>query len=707
MGVICPKVFCSAFLAGSYIAADALAMDYQQACATAGWSPFSEHDTYSMAPAAIPFEDPIPHGPGARMQLFAEDGAAQLIKLPRNIPTEIAAAKGGGSRSWEEVPLTLNSRGFVKNEREQYGAYDSVRELINNQYDAGATEVHIEVTKKMIRITGNGHPIDDPHVLTEVFTDVKRSHKTVVDVSGRERKVIGEKGRGRFAFVRDADRLTIASRFGEFQLRVTGEEEIEARMRPCGKRSRLARMDGTVSTMRRRYGKFDIKGIGEFIRNNYRYFKGSNFKIVLNGEAVPMKEFVPHTRAWLGILRGFRFKKMLEDEFGFKRIFDNCEILARSSDSVFPILIYDEGIAKFLQAQDHGLYSVDIEFSPREGEYDSRQPNTFLLSQLNPVKSNRGLSYDFDVIATVNTDLPLDPSRKGFASHTFTNNSIDGEWIESALSIAVRRALALYFEKSYKEHGWHRYHEYRTPQVLNFEYDKIAIPDLEVEVRVHESHSTETKIMTFAELAKASEEKPVIVYTDRDRHMDMVDKLIQRGHIGLKMKVRATSKDVVTHNGIKRVVSGTSDFVALSLEHGFDITDVGSRDRHEELVLYHARQVAKFADVDDVIIDIATMTDDSVDAIFKRPNLIILNRASGAVASHIQDAKEYLFGDPESSWMMITGLAPLVIAELAHYKIAKEQPLAKLEHEQTAVYEKRLYETFLEILSSEFRKDAD
>ena len=111
---------------------------------------------------------------------------------------------------WTPVDLVICGKGFVKNEKEQYGQYDSLRELINNHYDSGATRVDITIGKNEIEIRGNGHPIEDYDVLRRVFTDIKRENKVITDIDGNSRVMIGEKGRGRFSFVSTANELFIA-----------------------------------------------------------------------------------------------------------------------------------------------------------------------------------------------------------------------------------------------------------------------------------------------------------------------------------------------------------------------------------------------------------------------------------------------------------------------------------------------------------------
>jgi hypothetical protein len=670
----------------------------------------------------------------SQARLFAEPPAWQEPR-PETSPPEALFASGDDHESrpasWTSVPLTLNSRGFLKNEREQYNAFDSIRELINNQYDAGATEVHIDVSEDEIRISGNGHPIDDPSVLTEVFTDVKRGRKVIKDVSGKRRRVIGEKGRGRFAFVKDADEMIVASRFGEFKLSVTKKDEIKAsiwRREHTGQqppsepglmntirgmfanirrrgRSDHAQYDdsGTVVTVRKRKGEFNVESIRNYIAKNYRYFDGMNFRISFNGEDIPMVPFRPDVNAWLVVSKTYIYgdlKDMIEDRFPSAKFHDGSVIETNYAGKLSPLLIFDRDIADYLANHPESkyikIYRVDAAFSPKD-DADHFYENLMILQQLNPVSARTGHSSDFPVNMALDTDLPLDPSRKAFASHDFLGGSVDGNMIERALGNIADRALEYYFEAHYKDRGWHRYHEFRTPQVLTFRYGWMNIPDLEVKVKHHENGSTVDRIKTLAELAEASKALPVISYNKQhDDYSDAIDRMIQRGHLGLYSSV-SVSTNILRSHGIKFIEPGDPAFNELMLKYGNDISEVGAEDNDEQEFIDVAQSALKhYLGSPPVELVIATVLDPATRASFQYPNIITFNRKNDL----IKEVIEHMSVGNISEYGSMMAIAPTLIHELAHYYLSNNSNGAsRLEHEKLAVREKDLYEKFLREMS--------
>ncbi|MFA4875304.1 MAG: hypothetical protein WC690_08185, partial [bacterium] len=371
------------------------------------------------------------------------------------------------------------------------------------------------------------------------------------------------------------------------------------------------------------------------------------------------------------------------------------------------ILVYDPEMARFLEEKGEKLYRVDIAFFDNAG-MSIGDANTLLMSKRNPVDRKTTLSTDFSIAVAVDTDLPLDPSRKTFAAHVFIGGSVDGDHIERTLRLAVDRAFESYFEKNYKRHGWDKFHKYRTLQVLSM--GKISVPDLELEVQYHADHATDTRVMTLAQLAKETKEKPVIIYDSRDSaYMHAIDKLIQRGHPGLKLTNRQETS-LLKHNGVVFVEAGTEEFEELAVKLDARISNEGAISQAEYNIRELAETVCGLLKETGLSVNIATVASRETIAIFIGPDQIIINRTAPNVSRLIDDAGGWQYLDDcgvsldnvPKFYSLLMRVAPIVIAEIAHLSVLRQGGGdEKLEHEKTIVKEKNLYERFLLALSED------
>ncbi len=622
---------------------------------------------------------------------FTCDGTAPRLLEPDEKPD-----------AWKPIDLTLCTAGFVKNEREQYGRWDSIRELITNQYDAGATDVRISVRGSSIEIVGNGRPIESVNVLKEIFTDIKRNNKTVTDADGNERAVIGEKGRGRFSFVRDADELVISSGFGDFRLCVNEGGGLDSRMRERGSCPGAGFDGGTHCTMRLKDGEFDLASITEYLERTYMYFEGSNLRLSLNGEPIKMRRFNPQYSAWL-VIPGEYALRFLENEFDALSVVRRARAPPGSANSAQPpmLVVLEEEMAWSLEEQKRfKMHRLDIEVCGC-GENDPERSSTLFLSQLVPVKRSMDIyvSMDFNVSAVVNTDLRLEPSRKGFATIESGRNAlslVDPSMIDSAIGIAVKDALVCYAESNYVELGWDKYEKYRSHSLTRL--GRAWLPSLELMLKYHEDHATLERTMRVEEIAEYSKEKALILFDSGDeKYEDIIDRLIQQGHLAMKSDKNEGTAEFLRFNHVNFVLAGDQNFNELALKAGFKLLDVGAKSDEEGALLDMAQSIAAILSIKDVKVDIATFTSRDAAACYEKPEYVIFNRANPIVESFLESIGDS--GDEGVARMaLMLKLSKTVIAELAHHQISNKSG-DKLEHEKTIAVEKALYERLVESLS--------
>lgn len=108
--------------------------------------------------------------------------------------------------------LTLGERMYTE-------SIELLRELVNNAYDADATEVYVNITSDQIVVEDNGSGMNENGL--EQYFNVGSKEKKVHSVSPRfGRKRIGEFGIGKFAALAAADRFEVESKKGNWVYKV-------------------------------------------------------------------------------------------------------------------------------------------------------------------------------------------------------------------------------------------------------------------------------------------------------------------------------------------------------------------------------------------------------------------------------------------------------------------------------------------------------
>lgn len=166
--------------------------------------------------------------------------------------------------------------------------FELLRELVNNAYDADATEVHVTITHEQVTVEDNGSGMD-LEGLRQYFnigSPEKRMRRTSPRF-GRDR--IGEFGIGKFASLSAARYFEVWTKRGVFQATVTfdkaaWEKAGESWSLPLRYETPDAqRLDGTLVILRQLTKSFDIAEVeGRLIETVP--IRAPNFSVHLNGK---------------------------------------------------------------------------------------------------------------------------------------------------------------------------------------------------------------------------------------------------------------------------------------------------------------------------------------------------------------------------------------------------------------------------------------
>jgi Histidine kinase-, DNA gyrase B-, and HSP90-like ATPase len=189
------------------------------------------------------------------------------------------------------LPVRVDKSHLVTiGERLYAESVELVRELVNNAYDADATEVHVSMTDEEIRVGDNGLGMDLDG-LREYFTigtSDKRLHPRSLRF-GRPR--IGQFGIGKFATLSACDRFVVSSQRGTFAAEVVFDKQA---WESAGDRWDLpmrlvvpdpARADGTMVRLSRLRRRFDEAEVERRIIESVP-LSAPDFAVFLNGRRV-------------------------------------------------------------------------------------------------------------------------------------------------------------------------------------------------------------------------------------------------------------------------------------------------------------------------------------------------------------------------------------------------------------------------------------
>jgi len=165
-----------------------------------------------------------------------------------------------------------------------------IRELVNNAYDADATEVRVSVTDEEIRVEDNGTGMD-LEGLREYFT-IGTSDKRLHPRSPRfGRPRIGQFGIGKFATLSACERFTVSTQRGAFAAEVTFDKQAwegagdrwDLPMRVVSPSRVIG--DGTTVTLSRLRRRFDLSEVERRLMDSVP-LGAPDFGVLLNGRRV-------------------------------------------------------------------------------------------------------------------------------------------------------------------------------------------------------------------------------------------------------------------------------------------------------------------------------------------------------------------------------------------------------------------------------------
>lgn len=121
----------------------------------------------------------------------------------------------------EFLPVTVDKSHLITiGERLYSESIELIRELVNNAYDADATEVDIKITKELIEVRDNGTGMDREGL--KQYFNIGSPEKTLkVKSPVFHRDLIGQFGIGKFASLSACECFEVITQRGEFAAKVT------------------------------------------------------------------------------------------------------------------------------------------------------------------------------------------------------------------------------------------------------------------------------------------------------------------------------------------------------------------------------------------------------------------------------------------------------------------------------------------------------
>lgn len=188
----------------------------------------------------------------------------------------------------KELEVVVDKRHIVSiGERLYAESVELIRELVNNAYDADATEVHVDIAPEKIEVRDNGAGMDEEG-LQQYFV-IGSDEKIIHSLSpkfGRER--VGQFGIGKFASLAAASRFEVITQNRDFAARVVfdkkawGESQKKWHLPLEILEPSLDRGNGTTVILTELSKSFDIEQVEEKIRESVPLL-APNFAVYLNG----------------------------------------------------------------------------------------------------------------------------------------------------------------------------------------------------------------------------------------------------------------------------------------------------------------------------------------------------------------------------------------------------------------------------------------
>jgi hypothetical protein len=199
----------------------------------------------------------------------------------------------------EYLPVTVDKSHLITiGERLYSESIELIRELVNNAYDADATQVDIKMTEEFIQIKDNGAGMDREG-LKQYFNigSPEKLQKTKSPIFGRD--LIGQFGIGKFASLSACECFEVYTQRGDFAAKVTFDKvewekvsdqwNLPLEILPPDRE----RGDGTSVTLLRLIREFEPEEVIRKIVEGTP-LKASNFIVRLNGMRITPRSLSGH-----------------------------------------------------------------------------------------------------------------------------------------------------------------------------------------------------------------------------------------------------------------------------------------------------------------------------------------------------------------------------------------------------------------------------
>ena len=209
----------------------------------------------------------------------------------------------------DTIPVTVDKSHLITIGERLYGeSVELIRELINNAYDADATEVRVNITDEEIVVEDNGTGMNREGLeqYFNIGSPEKRLNRKSI-IFGRDR--IGEFGIGKFATLFASSHFEVWTKKGDFCATVIfDKEEWEGEGDGWHLPLRLEKVDepghdGTRVTLKGLKKKFNLSDVERRIIETVP-IKAPNFSVYLNGRKMSAR-FIPGYR--IPFLEGTEF----------------------------------------------------------------------------------------------------------------------------------------------------------------------------------------------------------------------------------------------------------------------------------------------------------------------------------------------------------------------------------------------------------------
>ena len=189
------------------------------------------------------------------------------------------------------IPITFDKSHLITIGEKLYTeSIELIRELVNNAYDADATEVHVKISEDEIVVEDNGSGMDEKG-LKQYFNIGSTEKKKHSRSPGFNRIRIGEFGIGKFASLSACGHFEVTTRQGDFAATVTFDKEEWERAEdqwhlPLRLESpEILKNNGTRVTLSKLFKKFSLVDVERRILEGV-LIKAEHFNVYLNGKKI-------------------------------------------------------------------------------------------------------------------------------------------------------------------------------------------------------------------------------------------------------------------------------------------------------------------------------------------------------------------------------------------------------------------------------------